>query len=467
MRTKILNSFLIFSLITSCTMAPKYKRPEPNVPLAKNDEGKEIINRISWQRYFKSKDLQRVIELALKNNRDLKVANLNVEEAMATHNVVRANLMPQINAYGNMTHQKVPSSFAAFSPKNQYRAGLSLTSFEIDFLGRLQSLKKAALEDFLASEQAKKVTEITVISETANAYAQLLLDMEILEITNLSLAAQKDKYELIKLRYREGIDSKSTLLNAESAMEETKKLRDDYKKFVAADKTALKILCGNFDDNILPKNASLSDIEIDEALLDFVPSENLLLRPDVQQAEHNLKSANANIGAARAAFFPIFSLTGNAGFASRRYSTLFSSNSKTWSVTPQITIPIFNGGANFADLKISNLRKKIEVAQYEKAIQTAFKEVSDELATREAVSSQLKSANNIFAAKEEVSKISEAKYEVGLDSKMTMLDSKVSFLTTKQNYATTRKQYIANLITLYKVLGGGSEIEIAENKEKK
>lgn len=462
-----LNPLIAIFVISACTMAPKYKQPEVEVPFAApTSADKQKISTISWKQYFQSPDLQRVIQLALDNNRDLRVANLNIEVAQGTHGVARSNLMPTISAVGSETRQGVPSAFAGFTPKKQFGANLTLTSYEVDFFGRLRSLKKSALEDFLASEETRNVTKITVIAETVNAYAQLLLDSKILKITEENLKAQSNRFNFTELRYKNGIDSQVDLLAAAASIETAKTTFETYKKLVAQDKNALMVLTGTFDEKALPQDTELNDIRINEELLDLVPSESLLLRPDVQQAEHSLKSANANIGAARAAFFPSITLTGTYGYRSRELDGLF--DSKTWTFMPQINLPIFSGGRNLANLSIANARKKVQIAQYEKAIQTAFREALDQFAEKEAISNQLKSYDTILSAREKSNIIYEAKHKVGISSALNVLDAQIAFLTAKQNQASAKKEYITNLVNLYKVLGGGAELEevVAEDKKK-
>ncbi len=454
---QVLRSFLIFAIISSCTLEPKYNRPKLDLPFKQPEVPKEKITTISWERFFESEDLQRIIKLALKNNRDLKIANLNIEAVEATHSIARANLLPSFNAQGLETRQRAPKAFASFTPKKQFRANVALAAYEIDFFGRLRSLKKSALENFLASKQARNITQISLISQVVNSYAQLLLDAEVLDIMKENLKLQNDRYNFIELRYKNGIDSQDDLLNAKTLLENAKNNSEIYIKLVEQDKNALMLLTGVFNENSLPKISSINDIKINEDLLDFIPSESLLSRPDIQQAEHQLKSANANIGAARAAFFPSISLSGTYGYASRDLSSLF--DSRTWAFTPQINIPIFSGGRNIANLNIANLQKKIEIAQYEKTIQTAFSEVLDQLAERKSVTNQLEAFDEILKAREKSYKISKRKHNQGINSGLGVIDEKLSFLIAKQNQFSIKKEYIANLIALYKVLGGGSKIE--------
>jgi multidrug efflux system outer membrane protein len=456
---KTMKNFLTLLLIltlTSCTMEPKYTRPKPELPFNETDKNKKKISTISFEEYFQSEDLKRVIQLALDNNRDLRIATLNITSAQQAHNIARAALLPTINATGFETRQKAPGAFASISPKRQFRANLNTTAYELDFFGRIRSLKKAALETYLATQQARKVIKIALISETANSYAQLLLDSEILKITEGNLAAQSNRLRLVELRYQNGIASQIDLLNATALIEMSRATNEVYKKLVEQDKNALKLLVGDFSDKALPQNTSLNDIKINEDLLDLVASETLLDRPDIRQAEHVLKSANANIGAARAAFFPSITLTGTYGYGSKDLVNL--SDGRTWTFTPQINLPIFTAGRNIAGLKIANTSKQIEIAAYEKAIQTAFREASDELAERKSITTQLKSFNKIFESQKKFYDLSEARHKEGIASALDILDIEIASLTAQQNQLSSKKEYIANLINLYKVMGGGSEV---------
>lgn len=457
---KKITALLSFAALVSCTMEPKYHKPKIDLPLA--ESSKEKISQISWDRFFQSEDLQRVIKMALANNRDLKVANLNVESVEAIYGVTRSSLFPSISANATEIKQKAPTPFKAFTPKKQFRANLAFTSYELDFFGRLRSLKKSAFEDLLGSRQARNLVKITVISQTVNAYAQFLVDRENLRIAESNLAALEEKSRLIELRHKAGLDAQTDLLNAETNTENARLTCDNYTKFVEQDSNALMILTGKFDAESLPKVDSIDDIKIDESLLEFTPSTSLLSRPDVAEAEHALKSANADIGAARAAFFPTVSLSGTYGFSSRELNTLISPASRSWTLTPQISLPIFSGGQNIARLKNANVLKQIEIINYEQAIHTAFREALDQFAQRETSVRQLKSSDMILKMREKSSKIATIRYQKGASSLLDSIDSQLTLFLAKQNRNNVKKEYLVNLITLYKVLGGGNAIEKEE-----
>jgi len=445
-------AFLAFS----CSLDPKYKKPEPGISLQQSTS-QEKISKVAWQNFFQSPQLQQLIESALKNNRDLQVAALNIEAMEANYGITKSSLFPTINGVASKTEQSVPSAFSSFMPTRQYRANLSLASYELDFFGRLRSLKKSALEDFLSTKEAHEVTKISIITQTVNAYAQYLLDRELLEIAKDSVATKQEKYRFIEMRYENGLASKTDLLNAESEIESIKIAFEDYKKQIELDKNALKILSGNFSDDLLKDEIKLEDLKVNETALEFMASDVLLSRPDIKQAEHNLRNANANIGAARAAFFPSITLTGTYGYSSNRLNGL--TESKTWSYTPQINLPIFTGGKNWQNLKLSEITKKTEIIQYQQTIEKAFRETLDELAQREAMVNKNESVTKILKARQKNYELSQAKQQNGINSKSQVLDDKITFLTARESYLTLKKDYLVNLVNIYKVLGGGSEVE--------
>lgn len=448
--------------LASCTLAPWYKRPESPVPLEKANDSQKRIATLSWKEFFKTPDLQRVIQLALDNNRDMRVANLNIETAQASYGITRSALLPTINATGTETRQGVPSGFAAFTPKHQFRANVNFTNYEIDFFGRLRSLTKAALESYLSTEEARNVIRLSLIAETANAYMQLLYDREMELAAKGRLEAQETKTAMMMERYNAGINSYSDYLASKALLEATKIVHETAKRNVEQDQNNLMMLTGTSDKSSFPK-ITMDQVNLNESLLSFTPSELLLSRPDIKQAEHDLLSSNANIGAARAAFFPSISLSGTYGYASRDLNVLL--DNKSWTMTPQINLPIFAAGKNWSTLKQANADKKIKIAKYEKAIQNAFKETRNELANRKLAKEQLDAAYQIFLAKSEMNHIAKKKHGEGLLNNSELADAKINMFSSNEDWALARRQYLGNMINLYKVLGGGSEAPEEEKKK--
>ena len=454
-------SALIFLFaLGSCTLDPKYQKPLHNLPLAENSQ--EKISEISWEKFFESQDLQRVIKMALENNRDLKVANLNVESLEAIYGVARSSLLPSVSANAAETRQKAPAAFKSFMPKKQFRANLAFTAYELDFFGRLRSLKKSAHEDLLSGQEARNLVKITVVAETVNAYLQFLADRENLRAAEENLKVLESRSHVVEIRKKAGLDSQQTYLLSIFNTENARNTYETYRKSVEQDSNALMILTGKFSAESLPQVDSIDDVKINESLIEFLPSVSLLSRPDIKQAEHALKASNADIGAARAAFFPSISLSGTYGYNSRDLSSLF--DSRTWTFTPQISIPIFAGGQNWARLKNANIQKQIEIINYEKAIHTAFREALDQFAEHESISNQLKSAEKIYKTQDKSFKISVLRYQMGAASSLNKIDSQLLVLSARQNYVAVKKEYLANLIMLYKVLGGGNDLEEKEEK---
>lgn len=469
----MLNKSLLMALTAStilagCSMNPDYNRP--NAPVSAQwpqgpaydtlaEEGDAKIAEISWRDFFISPQLQQVIQTTLDNNRDLRVAALNIEAARATYRVQRADLVPNINATGSGSRQGVPEAASATGREaitSQYSANVGTTSFELDFFGRVRSLNESALEKYFATQEAHDSAQIALIAEVANAYLTYQADRKLLALTNDTLAAQQESYDVIKKSFDMGIGSGLDVAQIETSLETARANQAQYIRRVAQDKNALTLLMGaTVDDSVLDAEA-LDTVKIMQDLPVSLSSSVLLDRPDIRQAEHALKAANADIGAARAAFFPNISLTGSAGLASSSLGDLFTSGAGlAWSFIPQITLPIFEGGRNLANLDGAKANEKIAVAEYEKAIQVAFREVADELAARGTYTDQLQSQNALVAATQKSYDLSQARYKAGIDSHLSVLDSQRSLYQAQQNQIVVQQQRLSNLITLYKVLGGG------------
>lgn len=468
MNNKQFRNLLLASLISTqaCTMIPEYKRPELPVTdkWGKNSpavvENAEPANSIAWKEFFQSPGLQKAIQAALENNRDLRVAALNVQAAQELYRIKRSDLLPSVDVSTQMTRQNIPENLSG-APTNfrtsKFEANIASTAFEIDLFGRLRSQSKQALETYFATSSARDAVQISLIAETANAYLQLMAERKILKLTEETLAAQNKSYELISSSYKKGVGSKLDVAQVRTAVETARANLALYSRHVAQDENALQLLIGvkNIDD-ILSEKQTLNDIKFSKTLLVDVPSKVLLQRPDITQAEHQLMAANANIGAARAAFFPTISLTGSYGFASSSLSNLFSGGSTgAWSFVPQATLPIFQGGFNLANLKYSKTQKEIAVAQYEKSIQSAFREVADELAALKTLNEELDARRQLVKTTQEAYDLSYARYKQGIDNFLNVLDAQRSLFTAQQAVIETEKQLFSNRVNLYKALGGG------------
>jgi len=457
----------IICLAGCATMAPDYARPAaptpalwPSGPAYKDGALKpddQAVADIAWRKFFISEQLQKVTALALANNRDLRVAALNIERTRALYQIQRAELFPAVNASGIGSEQRLPAS-ASVSGRSmtvgQYGVSLGFSSYELDFFGRIRSLKDRALEQFLATEQARRSTQISLVAEVANAYLIFAADRERLKLAQATLETQQSTYKLIQRRYEVGASSELDLRQAQTRMDAARVDIARYVGQVAQDENALMLLVGSpVPVELLPGGlvtvAALKDITAG------LPSEVLQRRPDIMQAENQLKAANANIGAARAAFFPRVTLTTSVGTASDELFGLFESGSASWSFAPRITLPIFDGGSNRANLNAAEVDRDITLARYEKAIQTAFREVADALAQRGTVEDQLEAQQSLVDAAAESYRLADARYKSGIDSYLTVLDLQRSLYGAQQGLIAVRLARLTNLVTLYKVLGGG------------
>jgi multidrug efflux system outer membrane protein len=456
--------------IAGCTLAPQYSRPEAPVPAAwpsgpaygqaAEEQADKAIADIPWQEFFIDPKLRELIALALENNRDLRVAALNIEKSRAQYRIRRSDLFPKIDANVGATYQRLAEDFSGTGQAmnvDQYSLDLGMSSYELDLFGRVRSLKDQALEQFFATAQARRSMQISLVAEVAANYLVLAADQELLKLARDTLENQQSAYDLIRSRYDAGISSALDLYQARTSVDAARVDIARYTTFVAQDENALNLVVGSaVPADLLPAALSETLTALKE-LQPGLPSDVLLSRPDILQAEHLLKGANANIGAARAAFFPRITLVSSVGFGSEDLSGLFKSGSFGWKVAPQISVPIFQGGANVANLQAAEVDRDIAVAQYEKAIQTAFREVADALAQHGTIDEQLEAQQSLTDATAESYRLSSARYEKGVDSYLNVLDSQRSMYGAQQNLITVRLSRLNNLVTLYKVLGGGAK----------
>lgn len=460
----------LLNLSGCSTMAPKHTQPVAPVPSAwpsgpayqksgADKTAEKPVADIPWQDFFVEYRLQKVIDLALANNRDLRVAALNIERSRALYQIQRADLLPKVDASAAASFQRIPQDLSGTGRAmntEQYSVGLGVSSFELDLFGRVRSLKDNALEQYLATAQARRSVQISLVSQVAAAYLNLAADRERLQLAKETLTNQQESYKLIRSRFEAGISSSLELNQAQTTVDAARVDIARYTTLVAQDENALAVVVGSpVPADLLPQTLSETLTALKQ-IAPGLPSAVLLDRPDILQAEGLLKSANANIGAARAAFFPRITLVSSIGFGSDDLAALFKPGSFAWKFAPQITLPIFDGGSNKANLTVAEADRDIAVAQYEKAIQTAFREVADALALRGTIDEQLTAQQSLTDATSESYRLSRARYEKGIDSYLTVLDSQRSLYGAQQNLISTRLSRLANLVTLYKVLGGGA-----------
>jgi multidrug efflux system outer membrane protein len=462
-------SFLILALAGCTTMAPKYEQPTPPVPAAwpsgaaykevKVQNDKPLAD-IPWQEYFADGQLHKLIELALKNNRDLKVAALNMERFRALYQIRRAELLPKVDANAAASWQRVAEDLSASGKAmtvDQYSVGLGIASYELDLFGRVASLKDQALEQYLATGQAQRSVQISLVSQIASGWLALAADRERLQLAKDTLVSQQESYRLKKSRYESGISSALDLNQAQTSVDAARVDIARYTALVAQDENALALLVGfPLPAGLLPQQLT-ANLTAMKDVTPGLPSDVLLSRPDILQAEAELKGADANIGAARAAFFPRITLVSNIGFGSNELAGLFKGDNLVWSFAPRVSLPIFDAGSNQANLTVSEVDRNIALARYEKSIQTAFREVADALAQRSTIDEQLAAQQSLTDAIAESHKLSQIRYDKGVDSYLQVLDAQRALYSAQQNLIGVRLTRLANQVTLYKVLGGGSK----------
>ncbi len=456
--------------LAGCTMAPKYARPEAPVPATWPSGAAYVDARAStnaprpadvrWQEFLVDGRLRQVIGLALTNNLDLRLAALNVERARAMYGIQRAALLPVVNATGSGSRQQVPADLSSSGKRmtsERYDANLGVAAWEIDFFGRIRSLKDRALEEYLGTEQARRGAQILLVSSVADAYLALAADHENLTLSETTLKAQQSAYDLIKRRYQLGLVPELDLLRAQTPLDVARRDVAIYTQQVAKDENALNLLAGRpVPRELLPE--ALSGVTSPKEISAGLSSEVLLCRPDVLQAENQLKAANADIGAARAAFFPRISLSTTIGTASSDLSGLFKSGSGVWSYAPQIVMPIFDA-RTWSAHRAAKVQREMAVTEYQKSIQSAFREVADALAVRGTVDLQVQAQISLVQALAETHRLANSRFDKGIDSYLGVLDAQRSLFAAQQALVFLRLEQAASQVRLYSVLGGGWQTE--------
>jgi multidrug efflux system outer membrane protein len=457
-------------VIAGCTMAPKYARPAAPIPAewpsgAAYARSQAATNApaatdLKWRQFFTDEKLQQVIGAALTNNRDLRLAALNVERARALYGIQRAELMPVVNGSADRIRQRLPSVLSPTGQsltESQYDVSLGAASWELDFFGRIRSLKDEALHQYMATEQARRAAQILLVSSVADAYLNLAADRESLALAQTTLASQQGTYNMIRRRHDLGLAADLDVERAQTQVDGARRDVASFDQLTAQDENALNLLVGSpTPGNLLP--TELGSIAPPKEISAGLPSEVLLRRPDVAQAEDQLKAANADIGAARAAFFPRVSLTAAIGSSSADLSGLFKSASGAWSYGPQIVFPIFDA-RTWSAHRAAKVQRELAVTQYEKAIQSAFRDVADALAVRGTVDRQVSSQQSLVHAVAEAFRLSNSRYDKGIDSYLSVLDAQRSLYAGQQGLVSLRLAKLANQVRLYAVLGGGWEAE--------
>lgn len=453
-------------LLAGCSMNPKLEIPAAPVgssyPGAEADDAANAAD-LGWREMFGDPRLQRLIELALTDNRDMRIAVLNVEAARAQHRVQRGALLPAAEAAGSYTRQRapvqaLPSGGVEPQPGSefgQFTAQAALTSFEIDLFGRLRSLSQAAFERYLATDEGRRATQIALISVVADAYLEERLAEEQVRLTEATLSDWRASLDIARRLHAASQSSGLELAQAEAQVRQAEADLEGRKRALVRANNALVLLIGGGLPDDLPEPLPLAEQPIPTQLPAGLPSDLLVRRPDIRQAEHELVAANADVGAARAAFFPRLSLTAAFGFASNALDELFKGSSRSWSFSPQLTTPIFQGGQLEGNLDLAKVRKSIAVANYEKAIQTAFREVADALAGRATYQRQIDAQRQVVSSTEARLRYSNSRYRAGVESRLELLDAQRSAYAARQALLDLERENYSNAIGLYRALGGG------------
>ncbi|MBA1273654.1 AdeC/AdeK/OprM family multidrug efflux complex outer membrane factor [Stutzerimonas azotifigens] len=458
---KSLLSLALLTALGGCSLIPEYQRPIAPVdaawPQGETPADQQAMD-LGWREFFRDPALQQLIEVALQNNRDLRVAALNVEAYRALYRVQRANLLPLVSADGTATRGRTPADLSPngqSTVSGQYSATFGV-AWELDLFGRLGSLREEALQQYFATEAAQRSTQISLVASVANAWLTWQADQALLDLTADTLKTYDESLALTQRSFDVGVASALELRQARSAVETARVSLAQYSRLVAQDRNALAQLLGqSIPANLLQKR-ELGDQQLAELPVGL-PSDLLTKRPDIVQAEYQLRAANASIGAARAAFFPSISLTGAAGTASRELSGLFDGGSGYWTFSPQISLPIFNAGQLRANLDYAEISKNIQVAEYERAIQVAFREVADGLAAQATYTEQLQAQRDLLETSEEYYRLAERRYRTGVDSYLILLDAQRQLFNVQQQMINDRLAQLTSEVNLFKALGGGWE----------
>lgn len=470
MMKQLTSALLLAGVLTGCSLAPTYQRPEAPIATAypaDPGQGAAAASTTGWREFFPDQRLQTLIAAALDNNRDLRIAALRIEEARAQYNIQSADLLPTFNAGVSGTRARTAAGvnpLGVSTVSTAYQVGLSLASFELDFFGRVRSLNDASLAQFLATEEAARSARISLIAEVAKAYLAERAFAEQYDLARQTFESRQTAYKLAQQRFEVGASSAFDLRQNETLVQTARASLATLARQRAQATNALTLLVGR-PPNDLPPPSSLSEQNIVTDIPSGLPSELLTRRPDIRGAEQRLLASNANIGAARAAFFPRISLTAGIGTASSELSGLFEAGSRTWSFAPSLVLPIFDAGRNSANLDIAQVRKNVAVADYEKTIQTAFREVSDALVARATLEEQIDAQRAVQEAQAERLKLADQRYQAGVSSSLDVLDAQRELFSAQQSLVQARLLRLTNAIDLYRSLGGGlNEVTVAQTK---
>ncbi|MEW9150755.1 multidrug efflux RND transporter AdeIJK outer membrane channel subunit AdeK [Acinetobacter indicus] len=448
----------VSALALALTACQSMRGPEPvaqaNIPSSYSNASGSSVAEQGYKDFFADQRLLQVLDLALTNNRDLRTAALNIQRAQQQYQITENNQLPTIGASGSVLRQDTMSNQGR-GPSTSYNVGLGVTAYELDFWGRVRSLRDNALDNFLATQSARDATQIALIGQVSQAWLSYSFANANLKLAEQTLKAQLESYNLNKKRFDVGIDSELPVRQAQISVETARNDVANYKTQVAQAQNLLNLLVGQpVPANLLPAQR-ITRITSNTAIGAGLPSDLLVNRPDVRAAEYRLSAAGANIAAARARLFPTISLTGSAGYASADLSDLFKSGNFVWSIGPSLDIPIFDWGTRQANIRISETDQQIALSDYEKSIQTAFREVNDALAVRENIGDRIAAQRRLVEATNTTYRLSEARFRAGIDSYLTVLDAQRASYAAEQGLLLLEQANLNNQVELYKTLGGG------------
>ncbi len=452
------------SLLSACAvLEPRYEQPALPTPTQwpegpAYDGATQVQGDVAlpeWQNFYADPKLNALIATALDENRDLRIAALNIERARSLFRIQRSRSLPNVSAVasGDIAGVDTPGGEVI---DRQYSAGIGIANFELDLFGRVRGLNRAALQRYLSTEDARDSVQISLIASVATAYLTYAGDLELLRLAQETYSSQQQSFDLTQRRFEAGASSQLDVQRARTIVENARADVARFTTLTAQDQNLLTLLVGApVPSDLLPTSIDAIAFGVEE-LPPGLPSDVLLTRPDVRESERLLRAANANIGAARAAFFPSVSISGFSGEADPRFENLFNGATGVWSFTPQVTIPIFSGGANLANLGVANSERDIAVAEYERAIQAAFRDVADALAERGQIQEEFDARQALAEAAQQSYSLSDARYREGIDAYLGLLDAQRELYAAQQGLVGARVARAVNFVTLYKALGGGA-----------
>ncbi|MDQ2044229.1 efflux transporter outer membrane subunit [Pseudoalteromonas sp. 20-92] len=464
-------SAIALLVLSGCQLAPEQK--DLVLPVSDayaSGTAQSAAQQLNWQQFFNDEKLQTLISQSLEHNKDMQIAVLNVQRVRGLYQIEDSALYPSLDLNASGTRQRLPADLAGTGDatiSSQYSATVGITSYELDIWGKVRNQSAQALQNLYSTELSQYSTQVSLISELANAWLNYATDLQLLELAKETLTSQQESLSLTQKSFDLGAASSITLEQLRSTVATAKVDIATYKRLLKRDKSALDLLVGKFVSADLLPNKDLTNLISMPEVPVGLPSDLLSQRPDIKAAEHLMLAANANIGIARAAFYPSISLTANAGSASSDLSGLFDSGSGTWSFVPSISLPIFNMGRNQANLDVAKADQEIAVATYQQKIQNAFREVADALADREGYQEQLSALDMLISSRQITFDLSKMRYEKGADSYLQVLDAQRTWYGAQQQLIAGQQAYLASQINLYKALGGGWNVTSEITQEEK